>query len=304
MVNVIVVGSFVMDFIFETMKRPVKGESVVGKAFSTAPGGKGANQAMQAALLGAGVSMVGRVGDDIFGTQILESLAGAGVDVSYVKRDGAGTACSGIVLDAEGDNSIVMVPRANMRCERKDVDDAMPALEKAGAVLLQLEIPMKVNEKAVKAAKKLGKMIIMDPAPACPLEDFYYENVDIMTPNETEAAILSGIEVADVAGAEKAAAEIASRGLKTVIVTMGGAGTLLHTGGENRFFPATKVNVKDTTAAGDSFTGSLAVFLGEGKSLEEAVRLAGVVAALSTTKLGAQPSLPSRAEFERFLAAL
>lgn len=301
MVRIAVVGSFVMDFIFETVKRPVRGESVVGKAFSMAPGGKGANQALQAALLGADVSMIGRVGDDVFGTQILDTLSKAGVNTDHVKRDSSGTACSGIVVDAEGDNSIVMVPRANMRCEKMDVDAAMSAIENADIVMVQLEIPMKVNEKVVKTARKLGKTIIMDPAPACALESFYYENVDIMTPNETEAGILSGIDVTDMESAEAAAREMAARGLRTVIITMGGSGTLLYRDGRTTGFAPTKVTPRDTTAAGDSFTGSLAVFLGEGKSIEEAVRLAGVVAAISTTRLGAMPSLPSRAEFELFL---
>jgi len=303
MVKIAVVGSFVMDFIFETEKRPVKGESVVGRSFSMAPGGKGANQAMQAALLGADVKVVGRLGEEVFGQQIIDSLNGAGVDTGYVKRDPAGTACSGIVLDAEGDNSIVMVPRANMECRPADVDAAREVIEAADMLLLQLEIPMDVNERAVKIAKELGKKIIMDPAPARELDEFYYSNVDIMTPNETEAGYLSGVEVRDPASAREAAARLAGRGLGTVIITLGGAGTLLRDGGgEARLFPARKVDVKDTTAAGDSFTGALAVFLGEGKELGEAVRLAGLAASLSTTKLGAQPSLPDRKAFEAFCA--
>lgn len=304
MTKIAVVGSFVMDFIFETTKRPARGESVVGKDFNMAPGGKGANQAMQAALLGADVNMIGRIGDDVFGARILDSLRGAGVNVDFVKKDAAGTACAAIVVDAEGDNSIVMVPRANMRCEKMDIDAAMSAIEAADIILLQLEIPMKVNEKAVKVARKLGKTIIMDPAPACPLEGYYYENVDIMTPNETEASILSGITVRDAETAEAAAREISARGLKTVIVTMGGAGSLLYTDDKAQLIPPVSVSPRDTTAAGDSFTGSLATFIGEGMPLAEAARLAGIVAAISTTRLGAQPSLPSRAEFESFKAKI
>ncbi len=302
--KIVVVGSFVMDFIFETMKRPVKGETVVGKSFSTAPGGKGANQAMQAALLGADAAAVGRVGDDVYGSEILDSLSGAGVDVRWVKKDSAGTACSAVVLDAEGDNSIVMVPRANMNFEPLDLDDAIPLIESADTIIIQLEIPVQVNEKTVRLARRLRKRIILDPAPACELDDFFYKNVDIMTPNETEATMLSGIDVVDVDSAEKAAAVIAARVLKTVIITMGGNGTLLYDEDGVAFFPPVPVDVKDTTAAGDSFTGSLAVFLDEGKDIREAVELSGCVAALSTTKLGAQPSLPDRAAFECFVETI
>jgi ribokinase len=301
MAKVVVVGSFVMDFIFETPRRPLKGESIIGKSFGMAPGGKGANQAMQAALMGAETHMIGRVGKDVFGETILESLSRAGVNVDYVIKDAAGTGCSGVILDSEGDNSIVMVPRANMACSVSDVEAAADIIRGADMLLLQLEIPMKVNERAVKIAKKAGVRIIMDPAPACPIEDSYYKDVTIMTPNETEARILSGLDVNDIKEAETAARELASRGLRTTIITMGGNGTLLLDGGVAQYLPPVKVDVKDTTAAGDAFTGSLAVFLSEGKPLDEAARLAGTVGAIATTKYGAQPSLPDREALRSFL---
>jgi ribokinase len=300
MMKIVVVGSFVMDFIFETPRRPLKGESIIGKSFSMAPGGKGANQAMQAALLGAEVYMVGRLGDDIFGDQIHASLTGAGVNCDHVKRDPAGTGCSGIILDETGDNSIVMVPRANTNCRPDDAAAAEEIIKNADMLLLQLEIPMRVNERAVKIARKHGIPVIMDPAPACALEDFYYKNVTIMKPNETEAQILSGIDVTDAESAEAAAREIAGRGVQTVIVTLGGGGALLLNDNKAEHFPAVKVEVVDTTAAGDAFTGGFAVFLAEGKPMAEAIRLANYVAALSATRLGAQPSLPSRSAFEEF----
>ena len=301
-VRLTVVGSFVMDFIFETPKRPVKGESVLGKSFNMATGGKGANQAMQAALLGAQVWMVGRVGTDMFGDMQIESLSKAGVDVSYIIRDHQnGTGVASIVLDPEGDNSIVMVPRANMACLTDDVDKARTCVENSDAILLQLEIPMKVNRYAVKLAKQLKKRIILDPAPACALEDYFYENVDIMTPNETEAAILSGVDVVDVKSARKAALVMHERGASTVVVTLGDKGTLLSEGKKATYFPPCRIKAVDSTAAGDAFAGAFAVWLGEGYPIEKAVKLAGAAGALCATKLGAQPSLPSRKEFDDFL---
>ncbi|MEW6200946.1 MAG: ribokinase [bacterium] len=301
-VSITVVGSFVMDFIFETPKRPVKGETVIGRSFHMATGGKGANQAMQAALLGAKAWMVGRVGADMFGDMQLESLSKAGVDVSYVIRDqNNGTGVASIVLDMEGDNSIVMVPRANMACQTDDVERARNCVENSDMILLQLEIPMKVNRYAIKLAKQLDKKIILDPAPACAVEDYFYENVEIMTPNETEAAILSGVDVKDVESARKAARVMHERGARTVVVTLGDKGTLLSEGERATYFPPCRIKAVDSTAAGDAFAGALAVFLGECYPILDAVKLAGAAGALCATKLGAQPSLPSRREFDDFL---
>lgn len=302
-VTLAVIGSFMTDFIFETPKRPVKGETVIGKSFHLATGGKGANQAMAAALLGGDVWMVGRIGQDTFGDMQMESLSKAGVRTDYIVRDPEnGTGVASIVLDIEGDNSIVIVPCANMACKPEDVTRALPCVEKAQYVLLQLEIPMKVNRKAVEEAKRAGKKIIMDPAPACVLEDFFFKNVDIMTPNETEASLLSGMDVADAASAARAAREIARRGVPTVIVTLGDKGSLVCEGDRCVLYPPYAVKAVDSTAAGDAFTGSLAVFLAEGHELAEAVRRANMVGALTASRLGAQPSLPTREAFEAFRA--
>lgn len=303
-VSICVVGSFVMDFIFETSKRPVRGESVIGRGFHMATGGKGANQAMQAALLGADVKMIGRVGRDMFGDMQLDSLSKAGVDVSLIIRDpDNGTGVAGIVLDADGDNSIVMVPRANTACKADDVKAAAAAVENADVVLIQLEIPMKVNRQVVKIARSAGKTIILDPAPACAIEDYFYENVDIMTPNETEAGLLSGVPVTDIPSAKRAAAVMRERGLRIAVITMGGNGVLLDNGGRVKHFPPFEVRAADTTAAGDSFAGTLAVRLAEGVPLEDALVTAAAAGALCATKIGAQPSLPNRAELEAFISA-
>ncbi|MFH1538742.1 MAG: ribokinase [bacterium] len=303
-VSICVVGSFVMDFIFETPRRPVKGESVIGKSFHMATGGKGANQAMQAGLLGADVKMIGRVGQDMFGDMQLESLSKAGVDVSNIIRDhDNGTGVASIVLDPEGDNSIVMVPRANMACRVDDVKENASCIDEADIVLIQLEIPMKVTRQTIKMARAAGKRIILDPAPACALEDYFFENVDIMTPNETEASILSGVDVSDPATAREAALAMHDRGAKTVVVTMGEKGVLLSERDRAVHFTPYKIKAADTTAAGDAFAGALAVFLGEGNPMDKAISLAAAAGALCATKIGAQPSLPSRVELEDFLKA-
>lgn len=315
--SITVVGSFVMDFIFETPKRPVKGESVIGRSFNMAAGGKGANQAMQAALLGADVWMVGRVGEDMFGDMQLESLSKAGVNVDFVVRDRHhGTGVAAVVLDADGDNSIVMVPRANAACSVDDVTKAASRIENSDTILLQLEIPVKVTRRAMKIARDSGKTVILDPAPACAIEDYFYENADIITPNETEASILSGVEVTDLASACRAASVMHDRGARAVVVTLGDKGALLSAVQGSGFtahgsgfaektvlhFPPRRIKAVDTTAAGDAFAGALAVFLGEGCSIADAVKLAGAAGALCATRRGAQPSLPARKDFDEFIA--
>jgi len=301
--KIAVIGSFVTDFIFKTPRRPVKGETIIGTSFELAMGGKGANQAMMAALLGADVSMIGRVGNDSFGDMQIENMKKAGVNTEFIIKDSQyGTGSSGIVLDAEGDNSIVFIPLANNAVSKEDFNNALPAVQEADAVLVQLELPLKVNLHAVVKSKKLGRRVILDPAPACALEDDFYKNSDIMTPNETEAAILSGIEVIDAESAEKAARIISSKGCPTVIITLGANGSLVLDQDKAAHYPAPKINAVDSTAAGDAFTGSLAVFLSEGRPLDEAVQLAGFCGALTASKLGAQPSLPSRSDVAAFAA--
>jgi ribokinase len=303
-VNIAVIGSFVTDFIFKTPRRPVKGETVVGSGFDMAMGGKGANQAVMAAHLGAHVSMIGRVGKDNFGDMQIENMKRAGVSTDFIVRDpDLGTGAGGIVVDADGDNSIVFVPNANGKVCREDVDAATAAIESCDTLLVQLELPFKVNGYAIKKAHKLGKRVILDPAPACVLEDYFYEYSSIMTPNETEAAILTGVKVVDPETAEQAARMIAKKGCETVIITMGGNGVFVLDCGQGLYVPPVPVNAVDTTAAGDAFTGSLAVFLGQGKPMGEAVKLAGIAGALCATRMGAQPSLPTRTQFEAFLAS-
>lgn len=299
-----VIGSFVVDLIFKTHKRPVKGETIIGDNFFMVAGGKGANQAVAAAKLGAEVYMVGRVGQDTFGDMQLESLIKSGVNVTYVIKDKTeGTGVASIVLDKEGDNSIIVIPRANMACIPEDVNAAKDIIINSDFILLQLEIPSDVNINAINIAKTFGAKIILDPAPApqVTLDTLFFETVDIMTPNEIEASKLSGINICSIDTAAEAAKKISHRGVKTVIITLGDKGCFLHTEDIIKYFPPLKVDVKDTTAAGDAFTASLAVWLSEGYHIEESVRRANITGALCTTKIGAQPSLPNREELLNFL---
>lgn len=301
--NVLVVGSFMMDLVVRTPRMPKEGETVVGTEFGRAPGGKGANQAVAAARLGANVTMVGRVGDDLFGHDQIESLNASGVDTRYIILDSeAPTGVGSITLDTAGNNRIITVPGANLRCTPEDIDKARPAFEQADIVVLQLEIPDEANFRAIEIAKELGKPVILNPAPAHELDDATLRNVTVFTPNETEAEILTGLSTSTSDEAEQAANALRSRGVETVVVTLGGRGSLLVGPGESRLVPAWPVDVVDTTAAGDAFNGALAVAMARGDSWDDALRFANAVGALAVSKFGAQPSMPTRADVEAFLA--
>ncbi|MGI5838214.1 MAG: ribokinase [bacterium] len=300
--RITVIGSLVFDLVARTPKRPVKGETVIGSDFGMFPGGKGANQAVQAARLGAAVNMVGRVGNDFFGSALLRSLNESGVNTDHVLIDrDATTAVGCIVVDAEGDNSIVVVPQANMRCTKADVDKALPLLAVSDILLLQLEIPLAVVEYAARRAKEYGVRVLLNPAPAQPLSGDLLSFVDLITPNEKEMAMLAGRELQSKADYNAAAREILRSGLSAVIVTLGEKGALLVETDRSLTVPAWPVRAVDTTAAGDAFTGALAVALAEGQSIEMALRFAGAAGALAVGKSGAQPSLPDRREVVDYL---
>jgi len=300
--RIIVIGSLVFDLVARTPKRPVKGETVIGSDFGMFPGGKGANQAVQAARLGAIVHMVGRVGADYFGTSLRQSLNESGVNTEHVRVDQATTTAVGcIVVDAEGDNSIVVVPQANMRCTKADVDEAAELLAQADILLLQLEIPLPVVEYAAVKAKELGVRVLLNPAPAQTLPGNLLQSVDLITPNEKEISLLVGRDLQSDDDFRAAARELIRSGPATVIVTLGDKGALLVENDRTIAVPAWPVSAVDTTAAGDAFTGGLAVALAEGQPLTAAMRFASAAGALAVTKKGAQPSLPERRELESFL---
>jgi ribokinase len=292
-----------MDLVARTPRIPQPGETIIGGDFHTVPGGKGANQAVAAARLGAQVSMVGRVGRDAFANPLLENLAAAGVDHTFVTQyPGAATGVALIVVDDAGQNSIVVASGANMRLSPADVDAAEAAIAAADALLLQLESPLETVTRAAEVARTHRVTVILNPAPARPLPAALLSLVDVLIPNESETSLLTGMPVGDQVEAETAAAALRESGVGTVILTLGDRGALLAREGETERFPAFDVTPVDTTAAGDAFVGGFAVALAEGQSLAEAVRWGNAAGALATTKLGAQPSLPNRHALEKLLA--
>lgn len=302
--SVIVFGSINLDLVARTPRLPLAGETLVGHAFATVPGGKGANQAVAVARLGVPTEMVGRVGGDAFGQDLLQGLKASGVGCDRVLVDA--TTHSGvavITVDDSSENHIIIIAGANGQMGMADVDRLKPLLPQAKVLLLQLEIPLDAVVAAARAAKAAGVTVILDPAPArSDLPDQLYGCVDIITPNQVEASQLVEFPVTDRESAAKAATVLHQRGVGTVIVKLGKQGALCLTSTETFVVSAFPVKAVDTVAAGDAFNGGLAAALAIGLPLPQATAQASAVAALSVTKPGAQPSLPTRAELDAFLA--
>ncbi|HEX9926604.1 MAG TPA: ribokinase [Anaerolineae bacterium] len=308
--TVVVFGSINMDLVARTPHLPAPGETITGHEFFTAPGGKGANQAVAVARLQAPTKMIGRVGDDAFGSELRQHLAAAGVDTETVATDtGLSSGVAVIAVDDAAQNNIIIIPGANGRMDESDVERLVDHLAGAGVLLLQLEVPLPAVMAAARQARQRGVTVILDPAPALDLPAELYPLVDILTPNEVEARQLVGFEVKTPDDAARAAKTLLGREIKTAIIKMGAQGvyyaTQTQTGDSPsaEFVPAFEVKAIDTVAAGDAFNGGLATALIEGQPLANAVRWGAAVGALSTTKPGAQPSMPDRSEFERFLQA-
>ena len=296
---IVVVGSLNMDLVVRAPRLPQPGETLLGGEFRTFPGGKGANQAVAAARLGGSVRMVGRVGQDDFGSALLGTLKAAGVDTAHVTRDPE--AASGVALitvDAAGQNAIVVASGANGRVAPADVDAAEAALAGAAVLVLQLECPLPAVERAVERARRHGLQVVLNPAPAQPLPPALLAGVDYLIPNQTELAQLTG-----AAEATAAARQLQAAGVRHVVVTLGEAGVLIVGPGGAFQLPAHPVPVVDTTAAGDAFVGAFAVALAQGRPLPEAAAWGNAAGALAVTRAGAQPSLPTLAEVERLLGA-
>jgi ribokinase len=298
-----------MDLVVRAPHMPIPGETVIGSDFRTIAGGKGANQAVAAARLGAEVTMIGRVGDDDFGRAQLRNLGELGIDTTYVIVDPeAATGIALITLDASGQNSIVLVPGANMRLTKEDINAAQGAIIQSDVLVLQLESPLEVVTYAIDIVggvsdtdKAEEVKVILNPAPARPIPKETLARLDYLIPNESETALLTGIEVVDINSAKEAAEHLRDEGVGTVILTLGARGAFLASAEESVHVPGYKVEVVDTTAAGDAFVGGLAVALAQGQRLAGAVRYANAAGALAVTRLGAQPSLPTRQEVEEFM---
>ena len=302
-----VFGSNNMDLVVRTPRFPDISETISGHEFYTAPGGKGANQAVATVRLGIPTHMIGRVGNDSYGQELCKHLEQTGIDITSVFIDPK--VSSGVAIIAVNDaaqNCIIIVPGANGRVAQGDIDRLKGKLSETKVILLQLEIPLETSIAAAQLGKQKGVTVILDPAPACDLPDELYSLLDIITPNEVEASQLVGFPVQTIKDAERAADVLLNRGVSTAIIKMGALGVFYATQNnsapkDREYLPAYNVNALDTVAAGDAFNGGLAAALVEGHSLSEAVRWGAAAGALSTTKHGVQPPMPSRTEFKTFL---
>lgn len=294
---ILVVGSLNMDLVVRVGRHPRVGETLLGREFQTFPGGKGANQAVAAARLGAAVRMIGCVGSDAFGAALLAAVEKDGVNTAFIRRDPA--AASGVALitvSEDGQNTIVVAAGANGRLSEQDVLAAKAAFEDAAVVVLQLEIPLPAVEAAARLGREHGAMVLLNPAPAQPLSDSLLAQVDYLIPNQTELQQLSGLSDSD-----QAARALLERGVRNLVVTLGEQGSRWVSPAGQVDVPAFAVRAVDTVAAGDAFVGAFAVALAEGCPVKEALRYGNAAGALAVTRAGAQPSLPTRSEVEQFI---
>ncbi|ATE78825.1 ribokinase [Pseudomonas frederiksbergensis] len=301
--KVVVIGSLNMDLVTRAPRLPRGGETLIGQSFATVSGGKGANQAVAAARLGAQVSMVGCVGSDAYGEALRGALLAERIDCQAVStvEDSSGVAL--IVVDDNSQNAIVIVAGANGALTPEVIDRFDNVLQTADVIICQLEVPDATVGHALKRGRELGKTVILNPAPASrPLPADWYAAIDYLIPNESEASALSGLPVDSLSTAEAAATRLITMGAGKVIITLGAQGSLFANGTRFEHFPAPKVKAVDTTAAGDTFVGGFAAALAAGKSEAEAIRFGQVAAALSVTRAGAQPSIPTLSDVQAFKA--
>jgi ribokinase len=297
--RIVVVGSSNTDMIIKLDRIPKPGETRLGGEFMTAAGGKGANQAVAAAKAGGDVTLVARVGRDMFGERAIAGLKDHGINVDYVQYDKAPSGVALIFVGEDGENSIAVGSGANAKLSPADVRKARSAFATAAAVVVQLETPLETVQAAADLGHASDALVILNPAPAQPLPDKLLKKVSILTPNEHEAELLTGIKVTNDTSSARAADALLRKGVDTVIITLGSRGAFVATSTTKQLVPGFKAKPVDTTAAGDTFNGALAVALAEGMRLIDAVRFANAAGAISVTRMGAQPSAPNRKEIDK-----
>ncbi|HXE07554.1 MAG TPA: ribokinase [Acidobacteriaceae bacterium] len=300
---VTVMSSFVADLAFRSDRLPGWGETVMGRSFQLGPGGKGSNQAVAAARAGGRVSFVSKLGRDAFGDLARETYAREGIDTRFLMAADAATGAAAILLDAKtGENAIIVVPGACFQLTPEEVEGARELIADSAVFVTQLELALPTVERGLALARELGVNTILNPAPACELPKSIFELCDFMTPNETEAALLTGMEVKSIADAAQAASVLVAKGARNAVITLGAQGAFVKNAELEEHVPAFDAGpIVETTGAGDAFTGGMAVALSEGKAVVEAVRFGCAVAGLSVTRAGTAPSMPLRAEIDALL---
>jgi ribokinase len=297
---VTVLGSFVADLAFRTNRIPVWGETLMGNEFKLGPGGKGSNQAVAAARAGGRVSFISKLGPDPFGDMARALYKSEGIDTQFLFTTQSATGAAAIIIDAhKGENAIIVVPGACFEVTAEEVDQARALIAGSAIFVAQLELPLPVVEHGLTLAHSLGVPTILNPAPAAPLPESIYRHIDYITPNESEAAALTGVPVSTVADAEKAADAFLARGVPNAIITLGAQGVFVKNAQVRAHVPAVNAGkVVETTGAGDAFNGGFAVALSEGMGLVEAARFGCATAGISITRPGTAPSMPTRAEID------
>jgi ribokinase len=300
--KVIVIGSYNTDLTIKTSRIPRPGETILGGIFSKGCGGKGANQAVAAVRAGASVSFIARVGNDVLGKEGIQRLNEEGINTAYIFQDeDISTGVAFIVVDEGGENSIVVASGANAQLSCADIEKAHSEISGAGILLVQLESPIETIKAAIKKAHENGAVVILNPAPAQPLETSLLRQIDIITPNKVEAEMLTGIKVTDEESLCAIANKFLEFDIKNVLITLGSRGIFAALPNTMEIIPACKVPTVDSTGAGDVFSGTLAAFLSEGMSIEQAAKMAIASSSISVTKMGAQNSAPCRVEIENFI---
>lgn len=299
--KIVVLGSLNMDLVINTPRIPVLGETIHGSGFATFPGGKGANQAVSAAKLGGDVNIIGCVGNDSYGIDLINSLTCNDVKVGNIKILEGVTTGIAVIVVKNGDNFIILDSGANFLLKPEQMDQFKDVISNSDILMLQLEIPLDVVERAVEIAKYNGVKVLLNPAPACRLSDKLLSQIDIITPNESECEHITGIPIRSLDDTAKAIKYLMNKSIKQIIVTLGSKGVIYNHGDEIIHRTVPSVKVVDTTAAGDSFSGALAVALSNGKSIDNAIDFANIVGTITVTRRGAQASLPSLSEVKEYM---